>query len=792
MRYLLLLLLCGICELFAQRPFQNQVALELGTMAYIGDLTYQANLPEDALETSYGLRFTHRLGNTWSIGLAGSRGVVYGNDWLIKDGKVITENSNFIRALNFRSEVQSGSILIGFHFNNDRILRRNAKVAPSIYLGAGITNFETFADLYYGPNQNRPYFYWPTTGQIGTLPEGDAGGAPVEQDGNYETRITNIGTEQAEEYPTTVLQIPFRIELAYRFAPAWSIYLGLEGNYLFSDYLDDVSDDYREEYPSIALEYAANPSGVIRETRGNPDVNDLLLAARVGISFSFGKKNYAFRGPVFYATPDMVVPQNRLVAAELASDSLTSSVSADTVQSDSIGVESQLVDSSSSVATTAPVDSAGTRMPKDSISLASDSMGIDSMKMVLDTSVSDSQVDSLVPAPSDTLTAAPDSAITVQKLDTLRATVDSIGRPIAAPTAQVQDSVSTVKAAPSPVPDTIRQVIIRQQIDTVVKTIVRKDTVVQIIREAPAVSPPTKDTSLANSMAAMRRELVELRQAYARQREANTPSSQSVSPVPAPSNDATVAELRDEIRSMKRLLLASQAVGTGAVIATRPRPTPDTVIRRDTLILRDTILPSPDPIYDPSLDSLIEDFAPPKAMPEPQPDDNQVPAPDPLEGLYEQLKKLNTEIGSLKERNEALEKVLQSQSQKKDTIIIEKKDEQPILPVLERKVLFFENNQSSLTSAQQEVLKSLAPYFAQKPDLKVVLSGHSDTKGNAAYNLKLSQQRAERVKRFMVIDMGLPPQRIVVKFFGETRPLSVSGGAGPTDRRVELDFFEGE
>jgi outer membrane protein OmpA-like peptidoglycan-associated protein len=70
----------------------------------------------------------------------------------------------------------------------------------------------------------------------------------------------------------------------------------------------------------------------------------------------------------------------------------------------------------------------------------------------------------------------------------------------------------------------------------------------------------------------------------------------------------------------------------------------------------------------------------------------------------------------------------------------------------------------------------------------VIIAGHTDSKGSASYNWKLSKRRAEAVKDFLVFSHGIDPERLFVKAYGENKPLAGndtdSGRA--LNRRVEF------
>ena len=69
----------------------------------------------------------------------------------------------------------------------------------------------------------------------------------------------------------------------------------------------------------------------------------------------------------------------------------------------------------------------------------------------------------------------------------------------------------------------------------------------------------------------------------------------------------------------------------------------------------------------------------------------------------------------------------------------------------------------------------------------IEVAGHTDSRGSDAYNMKLSQQRAEAVRDYLV-SKGIAADRLSAKGYGESQP--VAGNATDEDRfknrRVEL------
>ncbi len=78
------------------------------------------------------------------------------------------------------------------------------------------------------------------------------------------------------------------------------------------------------------------------------------------------------------------------------------------------------------------------------------------------------------------------------------------------------------------------------------------------------------------------------------------------------------------------------------------------------------------------------------------------------------------------------------------------------------------------------------------------MSGHTDSKGDEAFNQRLSEQRATSVRDALASRLG-QGWTFEVAGFGETRPVAPetteSGGANPEgqarNRRVELSILNG-
>jgi len=88
----------------------------------------------------------------------------------------------------------------------------------------------------------------------------------------------------------------------------------------------------------------------------------------------------------------------------------------------------------------------------------------------------------------------------------------------------------------------------------------------------------------------------------------------------------------------------------------------------------------------------------------------------------------------------------------------------------------------------EEVLGAVLKILTDHPELKAVrVEGHTDNQGAAAFNKKLSEQRAASVVRWLV-QHGIDASRLSSEGFGFERPIDSNDSADgrKNNRRVEF------
>jgi outer membrane protein OmpA-like peptidoglycan-associated protein len=89
---------------------------------------------------------------------------------------------------------------------------------------------------------------------------------------------------------------------------------------------------------------------------------------------------------------------------------------------------------------------------------------------------------------------------------------------------------------------------------------------------------------------------------------------------------------------------------------------------------------------------------------------------------------------------------------------------------IEVKDIFYDYNKYNIRPDAAIRLDTLVQTLVDNPKISIELSSHTDSRGKDAYNLKLSQQRAEAAVAY-IVSKGIAKARITAKGYGETRPV---------------------
>jgi outer membrane protein OmpA-like peptidoglycan-associated protein len=108
-----------------------------------------------------------------------------------------------------------------------------------------------------------------------------------------------------------------------------------------------------------------------------------------------------------------------------------------------------------------------------------------------------------------------------------------------------------------------------------------------------------------------------------------------------------------------------------------------------------------------------------------------------------------------------------------------------------RLLVFFDYDKTDLKDESKPDLNRAIEFLKSNPNVRVEIAGHTDDKGDDAYNKKLSQNRAESVRRYFMSN-GIDQSRLIAKGYGEEQPVAdnTTDEGRARNRRVELRVVE--
>lgn len=101
--------------------------------------------------------------------------------------------------------------------------------------------------------------------------------------------------------------------------------------------------------------------------------------------------------------------------------------------------------------------------------------------------------------------------------------------------------------------------------------------------------------------------------------------------------------------------------------------------------------------------------------------------------------------------------------------------------------VLFESNKAALLAGAQNSLGQIADALKEETDKRILVEGHTDSRGSATTNQALSQARAESVAAFL-ISRGVPSDHVTTAGLGPSRPVADNNTAEgrANNRRVEI------
>jgi OmpA-OmpF porin, OOP family len=99
----------------------------------------------------------------------------------------------------------------------------------------------------------------------------------------------------------------------------------------------------------------------------------------------------------------------------------------------------------------------------------------------------------------------------------------------------------------------------------------------------------------------------------------------------------------------------------------------------------------------------------------------------------------------------------------------------------------FESDRASLSAHANAILDEVAAELVAHPQIRVEIGGHTDSQGSAAYNQRLSADRAEAVRGYLLGE-AVRAEQLTVRGYGQSQPVADNDSeeGRERNRRVEL------
>lgn len=104
--------------------------------------------------------------------------------------------------------------------------------------------------------------------------------------------------------------------------------------------------------------------------------------------------------------------------------------------------------------------------------------------------------------------------------------------------------------------------------------------------------------------------------------------------------------------------------------------------------------------------------------------------------------------------------------------------------------VYFDHDKAVLKPEYHNYLKNMVKIVNSHTDLRIKIIGHTNSIGSDAYNIALSERRANAVRNYL-LSLGLRPDQVVIEYRGERDP-AVSNATlegKKLNRRVDFEFI---
>lgn len=294
-----MVLIIGTTTFAQQAERVGSIGIRTGLSTYYGELnnklfpasTESAKLFDNLDYASWSVDYETYLGTAWGIGVSYTNAEFSASDRSVDwNGNLLRNEENFNRSLNVNTKIQQLSLYGLWSGNNGKFFRENAFFSPFAKLGIGIAKFDPRGNL--RSAAGNPYTY--QDGEVFEFISTDAIAAS-NVDNTFETELRPLDTE-GDSYGKYSLTALGGLGFNFRLSEKFSMQLGTDVRYTFTDNLDNVSGSF-QQFADPNRSLANNPAGFrLDATRGEKG-NDWYAFTYIGARFYFGNRADEFRSP---------------------------------------------------------------------------------------------------------------------------------------------------------------------------------------------------------------------------------------------------------------------------------------------------------------------------------------------------------------------------------------------------------------------------------------------------------------------------------------------------------------
>ena len=264
---------------FGKNKIYNAIGVSVNALNYYGDLAprpQRVSTDISFTRPAIGVSFTHRFGPRYTLQSQFMYGTLRGSDQDSADPSGENSGSRYLRNVSFRNNIKELSVVGIFDlFENQSTYISRVKWTPYALVG--------IAGIHHNPKAKAP------ATDLNGNPLAEAGKwvdlRPLGTEGQNATLLPTDANFGIKMYSNFQVVIPFGLGVRFRINEVMDVWADLSFRYTFTDYLDDVSQNYVDLGVFGSNELARSMSYRTNEITGMPS-NPQTYIGRDGNTYS--------------------------------------------------------------------------------------------------------------------------------------------------------------------------------------------------------------------------------------------------------------------------------------------------------------------------------------------------------------------------------------------------------------------------------------------------------------------------------------------------------------------------